>query len=300
MTPLELACENNRIDFVMLLIVSGASLTPVMDVFYPALYWASTKGSVDIVKILLSQIQLHNKTYMTDMAAEHDSGGDLYKQYVRLLCQLIMQIISKEHTEIVHLLLNYIISINTIGNDIICIQSEWDDWLSAYLFAACEHECVGIARLLLERSADVNRIGSDDMHILHYMLSKHETICIEMLKLFFEYNVNVDVVCPVTGNTVLLKACDILYTECIHALLAYGADVNLADCNGVTPLMHACAAQDMALIRMLLEYGADVTMTNKGGLTAVDLFGKCERSIALRALCEEYREANSKWGYVCK
>ena len=298
MTPLELACKNNRIDFVMLLIVSGASLTPIMDVFYPALYWASTKGSVDIVKILLSQIQLHNKTYMTDMAAENDS--DIYKQYVKLLCQLVMQTISKGHTEIVQLLLDYIISINTVGNDDICIQSEWNDWLSAYLFAACEHGHVSIARLLLERGADVNRIGSDDMHILHYMLSKHETICIEMLKFFFEYNVNVDVVCPERGNTVLLKACDILFTECIHALLAYGADVNLANRNGVTPLMHACAAQDMALIRMLLEYGADVTMTNKGGLTAVDLFGKSERSIALRALCEEYREANSKRGYVCK
>ena len=82
-----------------------------------------------------------------------------------------------------------------------------------------------------------------------------------------------------------------------------GADVNLANRNGVTALFKACLIRNEVLTRLLLEYGADVTMTSSSGHTAVDLLngkgnsGSCE---AMRALCEEYREANSKRGYVCK
>jgi ankyrin repeat protein len=60
-------------------------------------------------------------------------------------------------------------------------------------------------------------------------------------------------------------------TECVQYLVESGADVNLADSNGVTPLMWLEYSRDNAvpLVDLLIAHGADLDAKDKDGLTAL-------------------------------
>ena len=287
------ACENNHLDIVKFLFESGAVLSPFNSVLHPALYTATKKGCIGIVQELLLHIHIDN---MSDTVTEN--GKSDKRHFILLLIELLTHTVSKGSTDIVQLLIHYT---GTIKYD--DILAPWRNWLYTFFTTACKHQHINTARLLLERGVDCNRIGIDNTYIILTLFTKPEPHCLELLKLMFEYNVNVDVIRTVTGDTALIKACDKLYYECIQALLAYVADANLANRNGVTALFKACLIRNEVLTKLLLEYGADVTMTSNSGHTAVDLLdgkGNSGSCVAIRAQCEEYREANSKRGYVCK
>ena len=54
----------------------------------------------------------------------------------------------------------------------------------------------------------------------------------------------------------------------VQALLDAGADVNVADGDGITPLMAAAMNGSLSLARRLLSAGADRRLCNKWGMTA--------------------------------
>ena len=223
-SPLVDACEGGSLEVVRFLIDIGARVVAAGTHKIP-LNLACTKGHVDIVRELLINLfeQFERDEVITD-----------------ILPSALIEAVDMGHNKMVQLLIDSGADVN------IPVQEEGQTGETA-LHRACESSRISTARILLECGADVNSIGQGNMYILHSLFGMKESECIEMIKLLFEYNVNVDVICADTGHTALRKAYDILYTECIHALLAYGADVNLADQIRITPLMQACMAKTRRL-----------------------------------------------------
>jgi hypothetical protein len=73
------------------------------------------------------------------------------------------------------------------------------------------------------------------------------------------------------GNTALLTAVKEKDAEKIDLLIAAGAEVNVANYEGVTPLMVAAAQNNPKIIELLLSHGADPHLKNNKGITALDL-----------------------------
>lgn len=76
------------------------------------------------------------------------------------------------------------------------------------------------------------------------------------------------------GNVLhyLLAASDYHSSDCkiiLEKLLAFGADVNAVDGNGVTPLMAACNYGDLSAVTQLLKSSADVNAQDNYGKTAL-------------------------------
>ena len=67
-------------------------------------------------------------------------------------------------------------------------------------------------------------------------------------------------------------------------LIKRGADVNLADVDGVTPLMEAAGTGATEIVRMLLEHGADANLKDADGRTAADIAKKKRKTQALSLL----------------
>ena len=55
-----------------------------------------------------------------------------------------------------------------------------------------------------------------------------------------------------------------------NALLDAGAEVNVADGNGLTPLMRAARVGRLEVVRILLDHGADPTSRSKQGCLAIE------------------------------
>ena len=56
--------------------------------------------------------------------------------------------------------------------------------------------------------------------------------------------------------------------------MAFQADVNRQDNEGITPLMEAASIRSSELVRLLLEHGADANIKDRGGRTAMDIARK--------------------------
>ncbi len=91
-----------------------------------------------------------------------------------------------------------------------------------------------------------------------------------------------------TGNTPLILASRLGFSEGIDALVSFKADVNLANDNGETPLIIAVQARDLTCVRLLLASGADPSRSDHvAGLSARDYAARDNRSAAvLRAIDE--------------
>ncbi|MGZ8848527.1 MAG: ankyrin repeat domain-containing protein, partial [Pyrinomonadaceae bacterium] len=66
-------------------------------------------------------------------------------------------------------------------------------------------------------------------------------------------------------------------TIMINALIARGADINLADANGTTPLMYAVLGSDPRMVRFLLAAGADVSARNLKGEDALAIVSRLKK-----------------------
>lgn len=128
---------------------------------------------------------------------------------------------------------------------------------SPFLYASAEGR-TAILREMLRHAPDVrvyNRYGGNGL------IPAAEKGHLENVKLLLEHtDMEVDRVNRL-GWTALLEAIVLTdggprFQQIIGVLIAHGADVNLADGDGVTPLAHARARGYRQIERMLLEAGA--------------------------------------------
>ncbi len=126
------------------------------------------------------------------------------------------------------------------------------------LYFACDKEQPGIAKLLVERGADVNLTPTHGSTALQ----------VSIYRGFDSYKLK-----P--------KAC---YPELIQLLLAKGADVNATDVDGNTPLIAAAEKDDVTTMNLLLTKGADLAHTNENGWTALERAVQYRRRTIARLL----------------
>ena len=120
---------------------------------------------------------------------------------------------------------------------------ESDEVGKTALWIACRNGEYELARILIERGADINRSTKS------------------------------------LGISIFLTACGSTdaHVEIVRMLLTRGADVNQnKDSKGCTPLMRAVLGTNVKLIKLLLQHGADKDATYENGLipagtTAADL-----------------------------
>ena len=127
---------------------------------------------------------------------------------------------------------------------------------SAYLIATAEGY-VDLLRLTLQAGADVQRTDSFNCTGLIRAADRGH---VEIIQTLLQTAINIDHVNRL-GWTALLEAIILgdggaRHTEVVRLLVEAGADVNLADGNGVSPLAHAQAGGHTAIVEILRNAGA--------------------------------------------
>jgi ankyrin repeat protein len=99
------------------------------------------------------------------------------------------------------------------------------------------------------------------------------------------------------GNTPLLVAAQIGWTEGAEALLARRASVDLPNQRGETPLILAVQRRDATLVRVLLARGANPNRTDSvAGYSALDYARRDARAGAILRLLQAPRPAQQTYG----
>lgn len=175
------------------------------------------------------------------------------------------------------------------------------------LHVAADGGQVAVARLLIDRGADVNALAAHARRPLHYAVGGQSA---PMVTLLLQHGAAPSVEArDEWGNTPLLIAAGTVKVsegwtvtpvgavagssgpgepsaEVIDALLAAGAKVNLASSKGNTPLHIAASRGHVRTVKVLLARGADPALRNLAGETAEQLaarLGKSDVVAALRA-----------------
>ncbi|WAO96991.1 Hypothetical protein NCS54_01468900 [Fusarium falciforme] len=123
-------------------------------------------------------------------------------------------------------------------------------------------------RALIE-SEDAERQGKETEAILpgplYYAVKLH--LIGTAISLITEQNVNET---SSLGRSALGIACTNGSIDVVDVLLKKGADITVADNDGLTPLNAASANGHIEVVKLLLEKGADVTVADDGGRTPLN------------------------------
>jgi len=99
------------------------------------------------------------------------------------------------------------------------------------------------------------------------------------------------------GNTPLILAAQIGWSEGAQALLGRRASVNLPNGRGETPLIIAVQRRDVALVRLLMNAGADPRRTDSvAGYSALDYARRDTRAAAIMRILEAPRQTQQAVG----
>ena len=99
------------------------------------------------------------------------------------------------------------------------------------------------------------------------------------------------------GNTALIVAAQIGWTEGAEALLGRRANVNLPNNRGETPLILAVQRRDLAMVRLLVSRGADPNRTDSvAGYSALDYARRDNRAGPILRLLQAPRPSQPSYG----
>lgn len=96
---------------------------------------------------------------------------------------------------------------------------------------------------------------------------------VDVIDLLVQHGAKVKNIFDIWGNSVLTAAILANNTECIHALIKRGADVNEVNSEGRTPLHTAVSPANeritLKMVQLLIELGADVNAVKKDGVSVL-------------------------------
>lgn len=160
------------------------------------------------------------------------------------------------------------------------------------LLAALKKRHWAMARLLVERGADVNarsvaanaydeRLGFGLTPLMYAAKDQQ----LDLGRLLLDRGARVDMR-GVTGRTALSFAAEAGQAAFVEELLARGADPDEADDDGRTPLMAAAQSGNANNARVLLQGGASRAAKNRAGETALDLARRMKHDGVVEVLLE--------------
>ena len=137
--------------------------------------------------------------------------------------------------------------------------------MTALMCAAWQEDHADVARLLLDRGADLGiRQASSGWTALTFAAVNGKERC---LALFFERRAKLDE--SAEDWKALMFAVQYRSRATARMLLAHGANPNVVDTDGRTPLMRAARNSDAELVSALLAAGADAQLVDAEGQTAL-------------------------------
>lgn len=139
---------------------------------------------------------------------------------------------------------------------------------SLLVFAAGRNKKAAV-QLLLNAGAPVNAYGGQGDSALIRAVSEDRRDVVKIL-LDAKASVNVRGSKAYLGASPLFLASSIGSIEIVDMLVSSGADVNLANLQGVTPLMDA-AYGSLAMVKLLLKHGAKPGLRDENGHTALKI-----------------------------
>jgi hypothetical protein len=116
---------------------------------------------------------------------------------------------------------------------------------------------IGLARILIEREADVNKTGWAP---LHYAATYGGPVAVEQVKLLLEHHAYIDAESP----------------------------------NGTTPLMMAAQYGSLDVVKLLLEEGADALLTNEQKLNAIHFAQRASRPSVAEVITAHVQKTQPK------
>jgi cell wall assembly regulator SMI1/ankyrin repeat protein/predicted DNA-binding WGR domain protein len=160
---------------------------------------------------------------------------------------LLKSAIENKKLEVVKLLIAH-------GNDIDQPAEKDGD---SPLNTACYEGNGTIAEMLIAAGANVNFVGQYGATPLHRVVHGKEADRVKIARLLIDRGADVNAR-QKHGRTVLQIAADNCSVELIQLLLKHGAEVNAQSNSGETPLISAAHSKRDDVIRCLLEHGADL------------------------------------------
>lgn len=186
-----------------------------------ALMAASTKGNLDVIRVLLEFRANPEITYLWGWSAIHFAARNA-SPVARTMCELLIK----------------------AGSD--PLQTDTDDWLPFHLASGWGN--TEVLDLLIEYGQDtLNARANDGRTPLHFGFRNPES-----LRWLLNRGAGVDAVDHQSVTTLMIAAAQ-RELEPIHLLLEYNARVDLGDSNGQTALHRAAKAGNCAIGRELLD-----------------------------------------------
>ena len=223
------------------------------------LHWASLKGHVSIVGLILDCVRRISCSLYTGDKDEIDFLND--NDFIGLTPLLLAS--SEMHLKVIHLLLEH--GANVEGNT---TKGQTP------LLAACQRGNLPVAKLLLERGADANAYSHDEESAFFGYSALH-LAChfghMEVVHVLLAYGADVSEKSKKGGYTALHRACQMGHLEIAQYLVDMGADVNQRNAFGSTPLHSACDGGNIELVRYLVEDKcANPRASNRKGKKPID------------------------------
>ncbi len=318
LTPLLVAAVHGHWDILKFLIEHDANINYENGACHTALYWASARGNLEVVGLLL---QLGAHTYTRDRFATNPFGVALYAYLLsiyyrfsadyRLIKEIELNLDRSVYLKIMQLLLDYGADLNARGEGEALMQvvraglelsrneGEFDS-IRGYraLLFLLEHG--GVSPNL----AEVDFLVEQDLSMIHQLIrlplntaaATGDRDTITQLLEAIPHEVRAE-------NLVLQQAAQAQSPSVIQTIQAYFkglinaayggtqqqanfVDINQRDAHGFTALHWAAAQGHVDIVQALLEAGANFMLTNRlghnEGLTALQLAQRNGREAAAR------------------
>ncbi|CAE7884568.1 ANK3 [Symbiodinium sp. KB8] len=305
-TPLFLAADSGKVDTVQMLIQGEADLNQATASGTNALQIALGNRRLDIARLLVEA-----KAGWSSSPDSHQAPGLL---------------IASEQLDwyMVRLLLDARASLDAV--DALGRTALHHAFLNPQ-----DVESMDMARLLIERTADVNKtLDAEGCAPLHWMSqagrsdevpflvkakadpnqknskgetslhlasrSGHHEVVRQLLENGAETNL-----ADARGRTPLLRAAELGHPEAVSLLLAYRADVGWADADSFTPLLEAAGRGNFECTRLLIQAGADVNRASLlTGATPLQIAQKHDKHAVARLLTDAGASGAASAGYLGK
>ena len=284
-SPLMYACSERDIDFLQLLLDSGADINVSNDYGEEPF---SICGDMQFERgtVLLSSLNLDinsiasdgsNRLHQISNLSEISIVADYIQPLLAIPAEVnrvndagetpLMQAVMSNNIDFMNLLIK-------MGADVNLCRAANDSALTYALFDRFDD---GV-ELLLSKGADIYRVDSFKNSLLHKLifLPSYEAVLPYIMPLLSDSLQVSKRNCD--GETPLMLACEKANTAYVSILLTHGADVNAIDNHGKTALMRCPDDSFLEMFRLLLPYGLSA-QAGGTGMTILHRLAQCAEAI---------------------